>query len=404
MKKSPKKILILNKILFLLFLLLFFRGSSEEVKDFNVIFISLDTTRYDYIDTGRGAKAFTPELKRFSQASVVFENAFSVSSQTLPSHLAVFSSHFPLDLKVLCNEDSYDGSHKMIQQVFQELGYHSAAIISLGTLASGTGFEKGFQVFKDDLFEDGIFFVPAEKITLEAINLLQKIKNRKFFLFVHYSDPHTPYAPPRINHDFEDFCYFIIRRLEVSQGCYLNVKNLEYSKELYGGSYLMRNPESHVNIECQRDGYLKIFQIIPILKKKAALELYKKEVEYMDLHIGKFLDTLEKSGLGKKTITVIFGDHGEGHGEREKYFGHTKFLNRQFIQVPLVMRIPGMEGKRISYPVSCISVTPTILEFLGICDVSFNKRESLFKGIQKGMALSKYFLFGARYFEKARII
>jgi len=114
------------------------------------------------------------------------------------------------------------------------------------------------------------------------------------------------------------------------------------------------------------------------------LELYKKEVEYMDVHIGKILDTLEKSGLGKKTIIVIFGDHGEGHGERENYFGHTKFLNRQFIQIPLMMRFPGVEGKRISHPVSCISVTPTILEFLGICDVTFNKRESLFKGIQKG--------------------
>jgi len=348
MKKAPKKILIVNKIFFLLFSLLFFRGSSKEIKDFNLIFISLDTTRYDYIDTGKGAKSFTPELKRLSQDSVVFENAFSVSSQTLPSHLAVFTSHFPHNLEIFCNEDNYDGRHMMIQQIFQELGYHTAAIISLGTLASGTGFEKGFQVFKDDLFEDGIFFVPAEKITLEAINLLQKIKNRKFFLFVHYSDPHTPYAPPeveglfeiwldgklavefnsyrgailkkairlsagnhnlglRVRHDFEDFCYFIIRRLEVSQGCSLNVKNLEYSKELYGGSYLMRNPESHVNIKCQKDGYLKIFQIIPILKKKAALELYKKEVEYMDLHIGKFLDTLEKSGLGKKTIIVISG-------------------------------------------------------------------------------------------------
>ena len=425
MKKSLKRILIVNKILFLLFLLLFFRGSSKEIKDFNLILISLDTTRYDYIDTGKGAKAFTPELKRLSQDSVVFENAFSVSSQTLPSHLAVFTSHFPHNLGVFCNEDNYDGCHMMIQQIFQELGYHTAAIISLGTLASGTGFEKGFQVFKDDLFEDGIFFVPAEKITLKAINLLQNIKNRKFFLFVHYSDPHTPYAPPeveglfeiwldgklavefnsyrgailkkaiplsagnhnlalKVRHDFEDFCYFIIRRLEVSQECSLNVKNLEYSKELYGGSYLMRNPESHVNIKCQKDGYLKIFQIIPILKKKAALELYKKEVEYMDVHIGKILDTLEKSGLGKKTIIVIFGDHGEGHGERENYFGHTKFLNRQFIQIPLMMRFPGVEGKRISHPVSCISITPTILEFLGIRDESFNKRESLLKGLQKG--------------------
>jgi len=425
MKKAEKKIHVLNKILLLLFSLLFFRGSSKEIKDFNVIFISLDTTRYDYIDTGKGAKAFTPELKRFSQSSVVFENAFSASSQTLPSHLVAFTSYLPYDLGVLCNEDSYDGSHKMIQQVFQGLSYNSAAIISLGTLDSGTGLEKGFQEFKDDLFEDGIFFVPAEKITSEAISLLQNIKNRRFFLFVHYSDPHTPYASPEVEglfeiyldgklvaefnsyrgailkkavpispgnhilelkakHNFEDFSYFIIRGLEASQGCSLNVDNLEYSKELYGGSYLMRRPEGHLNIRCQKEGYLKISQIIPILKKRAALELYRKEVEYMDLHIGKILNTLEKSGLMKKTIIVIFGDHGEGHGERENFFGHARFLNRQFIHVPLIIWLPGVDGRRIHDHVSLLCISPTVLEFLGIRDESFNFRKSLLKGIQKG--------------------
>ncbi len=425
MKKAQKKINVLNKILLLLFSLLFFRSFSKEIKDFNVIFISLDTTRYDHIDTGRGAKAFTPELEKFSQGSVVFENAFSVSSQTLPSHLAVFTSHLPYDLGALCNEDSYDGRHKMIHQVFQELGYRSAAIISLGTLDSGTGLEKGFQEFKNDLFEDGIFFVPAEKITSEAISLLQKMRNRRFFLFVHYSDPHTPYAPPgveglfeirldgklvselnsyrgailkmdipfsegnhilglKVKHDFADFSYFILRGLDISQGCSFDVDNLEYSKELYGGSYLMRSPESHLNVRCKKEGYLKIFQIIPILKKRAALELYRKEVEYMDLHIGKFLNTLEKSGLMRKTIIVIFGDHGEGHGERENFFGHTRFLNRQFIHVPFIIWLPGVESRRINDYISLLCISPTILEFMGIDDESFSSRESILKGIQKG--------------------
>jgi phosphoglycerol transferase MdoB-like AlkP superfamily enzyme len=35
----------------------------------------------------------------------------------------------------------------------------------------------------------------------------------------------------------------------------------------------------------------------------------RKEVEYMNMHIGKFLNKLEKSGLMEKTIIVIFGDY-----------------------------------------------------------------------------------------------
>lgn len=104
----------------------------------------------------------------------------------------------------------------------------------------------------------------------------------------------------------------------------------------------------------------------------------------MDNFIGKFLRFLEKSNSLKKTIVVIFGDHGEGHGEREGFFGHTRFLNRQFIHVPLIMRLPGIKGKRLNTPVSLVCVSPTVLEYLGIRDRSFNYKESVLKGIQRG--------------------
>lgn len=420
-KCNPFKLFLLI-LLFSAFLCL--GCSPKERKDYNVIFINLDTTRYDYIDTGRGAKAYTPELKKFSAQSIVFENAFSTSAQTLPSHLSVFTSHLPHDLGIFSNEYVYDGRFKMIQQVFEESGYHTAALISLGTLTSSTGIKAGFKEFKEDLFGPDTFFVPAEKMTLEAVKMIHKLKNRCFFLFVHYSDPHTPYAPPdvegrfeicidgqsiahfnsytgailrknlplskgshliefKVKHSFEDFRHFIIRKLSLSPGCSSTLENLDYSEHLYEGSYIMNRPEGRINVSCQEDSYVEIFQIIPILKEKASVEYYRREVEYMDRFVGKFLRELEAIGLLRKTIIVIFGDHGEGHGERENFFGHTRFLNRQFIHVPLILRIPGVESKRLSAPVSLISISPTVLEFLGIHERSFISRESLLKDVQK---------------------
>jgi len=407
-------------------LTVFFSGCSpSEEKDLNVILISLDTVRYDHIDTGRGAKASTPELRRFSQHSIVFENAYSISSETLSSHLSVFTSRFPHELRVYGNEHKYDGRYKMIQQVFEESDYSTAAIISLGTLSSATGTKTGFQEFREDLFEEGIFYVPAAKVTQEARRMIEEFKDRRFFLFVHYSDPHTPYAPPnveghfeitldgkliadlnpyqgsilrknlslqkgshviefKVKGSFEDFHHFIIRRLNIGEGCTDDAQNLEFSEKLYEGSYIMRNPESQMRINCEQKGFLEIFQIIPILKKKAALKYYREEVEYMDYFLGKFLRFLEESGLLKKTIVVIFGDHGEGHGERDNFFGHTQFLNRQFIHVPLIMHLPGIEDKRFVSPVSLIGITPTVLECLGIHDKNFKPEESLLKEIKKG--------------------
>ena len=83
----------------------------------NLIYISLDTTRFDFINTGRGARANTPQLKHFASQSVVMDNAFATIPQTLPSHLSVFTSRFPHELGVLGNENQYDGRFKMIQDI-----------------------------------------------------------------------------------------------------------------------------------------------------------------------------------------------------------------------------------------------------------------------------------------------
>jgi len=435
MKDGNEKNLSFRKIaliasMFFFCLIQFFGCASRGKKDFNLVFISLDTTRYDYIDTGKGAKACTPGLKKFSQYSLVFEQAFSSSAQTLPSHLSMFTSRLPHLLGVVSNQYHYDGRYKMIQQALLERGYYTAALISLGTLSSGTGIEAGFLEFKEDLFPEDVFFVPAENITLEAINKIQKLKDQKFFFFVHFSDPHTPYAPPdlkghfeisldgkmiadfnsytgailrktfllskglhnlnlKVNHSLEDFSHFVIRRLTCSSDCSLSAQHLEFSENLYEDSYLMRSPETRIPINCKKDGYIKIFQIIPILKKKAALEFYRREVEYMDYHVGKFLEALERIGLLKKTVVVIFGDHGEGHGERDEFFGHTKFLNRQFIHIPLIMQLPGIEGRRLNTPVSLTNIVPSVLEFMGIRDKDFDSSMNLLKNIKKRKSKQK---------------
>jgi len=415
------KIVILTFGFFLLLL-----GCTSKKKDFNIIYISLDTTRFDYIDTGKGARAYTPELQEYSKRSIVFENAFSTSTQTLPSHLSVFTSHYPHELGVYSNDDQYKGGFKFISQVFEEKGYTTAAIISLGTLNSSTGTQKGFQEFHEDLFDDRIFFVPAEKITSEAIETLHKLQKGRFFLFVHYSDPHTPYAPPEAkggfsisldgnpimrfdsyrgailkeripfskgshvldfetDHDMEDFSHFVIRGLVASEECSLVTEDLVYSEKLYGGSYKMKSSAAQIKIHCKKEGFIEIFQIIPILKSESAREYYRLETVYMDSSVGKLLRSIDEMGLQDKTIVAIFADHGEGHGEREGFFGHTRYLNRQFIHVPLIINIPGWGRKRIGYPVSLVGLSPTILEFLDIRDQSFDYRESFLEALQGGV-------------------
>jgi membrane-anchored protein YejM (alkaline phosphatase superfamily) len=400
-------------------------GCHTAPRDYNVVFISLDTTRSDFVDTGRGAKAFTPELRRFARKSIVFDRAYSTIPQTLPSHLAMLTSYLPHECGVFSNQYQYDNRFKMIQQLLKEKGYATAGVISLGTLSSGTGIAQGFDRYRENVNSKPVFFATAEQVTREGLRLLNQLKKSRFFLFLHYSDPHTPYAPPSVKGDFkvyldgkpvisfnahqgailrtgveippgthqlrfscesrpEDFEFFVLRRLQFSKNCSLAFKNMKFSKMYYNGSHLLRGGEGFVRVKCRGKASMNLFQVIPILNRQAAVSYYRKEVEYMDRYVGKMLRTLEYEKLLENTLVVITGDHGEGLGEREHYFGHVRYLNQQFIHVPFMLHLPGEKPRRITNPVSLVGISPTLLEFMGIHHEGFNPQRSLLKYLKPG--------------------
>ena len=373
----------------------------------NVLLISLDTTRADYVDSGRGGRAWTPELRRFAGSAWVFDNAYTPIPQTLPAHLSLLSGRLPHELGVFGNEYVYDGRCPLLTQVLQRRGWRTAGIASLGTLAAATGFARGFDSYLDHLNDSGHFYVPAERVADAAIEQLKRFGKNKFFLFVHFSDPHPPYAPPQVGSPFtieldgrpllafnaytgiiarlrmklapgrhvlrfrsqapeKDFESFIIRRLQAGKGMRVTLENLEYTTEYYGGSHLLRQARGEAVIHVHRPGELRLFQVIPVLTRLAVLENYRREVEYLDRQVGRLLRSVENEPAAGRTAVIVFADHGEGLGEREGFIGHVRFLNRQFIHVPLLVRIPGEKPRRIEEPVSLRDVPSWLCAGLGI--------------------------------------
>lgn len=413
-----------GKVLILVFCVLTAFSCKNRQPDFNLVLISLDTTRHDYIDTGKGARAFTPGMKAFAKEAVVFERAFCTIPQTLPSHLSILTSYLPHECGVLSNQAIYDGRCKMLQQVLKERGFYTAAIISLGTLAGSTGIGEGFDEFHEGLNDQAVFYATAERITQEATRFLQKVRDNRFFLFLHYSDPHTPYAPPNAPGSFtifldekpvaqfgphqgailrttlplsrgshlvrfqveapgKDFDHFVIRKLEFSPGCRTVYNNIRYSATHYGGAHLLTDMNGSIKIKCAKPGEMKIFQVIPLLNRLAAAHYYRQEIEYMDSRLHRFIQALKDNGLFEKTVVVITGDHGEGLGEREVFFGHVRYLNQQFIRVPLIMHLPGLKPQRIATPVSNAFISPTVLQFIGYADDNFSTQKSLLPLLKK---------------------
>ena len=102
---------------------------------------------------------------------------------------------------------------------------------------------------------------------------------------------------------------------------------------------------------------------------------YVKTAHYLDQAIGEFLQWMKKTGLDKKTILVLYGDHygisGNHHkasAELLKQDDFTNFDNLKFQRVPLMFHMKGLKGGIKDTYGGEIDVLPTLLNLLGIND------------------------------------
>lgn len=90
---------------------------------------------------------------------------------------------------------------------------------------------------------------------------------------------------------------------------------------------------------------------------------YRVVAASIDAEFGRFLRELDRTGLADETVVVFLADHGEGLGY-QGFWLHAVFLWEGMVHVPLMVRVPGLEGRRVDTPVSVIDVAPTLVRML----------------------------------------
>jgi len=93
---------------------------------------------------------------------------------------------------------------------------------------------------------------------------------------------------------------------------------------------------------------------------------YYQVITRVDAQIGQIVDKLKERGVYDDTMIVIVGDHGCQFWEHEHiyYVGH---LYEQSLRLPLIIKIPGVEGGRMTHePVLQLDILPTVMELAGV--------------------------------------
>jgi arylsulfatase A-like enzyme len=315
----------------------------------HVILITIDTLRKDVLSAYGSERVETPTLDGIASDGALFENAFSSSSWTLPSFSSMLTG-LPVTVHKTARADSMLADEfTTIAERLRDSGYYTAAIVDNFFLHPEFNMNQGFleynyypkrqkvinsfgvtvvnQVFPDLLKH----YTSTKDLTDVSLKWLTENRDKDFFLWLHYYDPHIPYAPP-----------------------------WEYiSKDAEKDSHIGYTFESARSV---RSGHFSPNEA----ERKWIRELYDAEVRYVDHELGRFIAALRKYGIYDDALIIVTSDHGEEFWEHGG-FEHGHSLYNEVIGVPLIIRMPGAKpGERLGEKVATRSIPATVLDVLGI--------------------------------------
>lgn len=279
---------------------------------YDLLLVTLDTTRADHLGAYGYADAETPNLDRLAREGVRFSDAVTPVPLTLPAHASMLTGLWPPHHGVRTNSEFRLGAESStLGERLGAAGYTTAAFVSAFVLDSRYGLDRGFATYDDAVeaaggpaFAAGTLERKAPRTTEAYLAwLARQPAGGKLFAWIHYFDAHAPYEPP------------------------------------------------------------------PELARRFAGRPYDGEIALVDRELGRVLEALEQSGRLAKTLVVAVADHGEGLGEHDE-ISHGNFLYDSTLRVPLIVYAPAALGAGLvdGRVVSHVDLLPTLLELLGVAD------------------------------------
>jgi arylsulfatase A-like enzyme len=335
------------------------RASRGPVRRPNVLLYLVDSLRADRLGCYGYDRGTSPNVDAFAAQATRFACMTAQTDWTRGAVASIFTSMMPRGHRVRSGVDALPPSIPVMAEIFRELGYETAGILTNANVSQAFGFDRGFSDYEYlPESEDGEIHQLSDRANEVALAWLDALPgDAPFFLYVHTSDPHIPYAPRSPYR--ERFAP------QVADPALLGKALLD---QLGAGS-----------VDARQD---------PALARDLA-DLYDAEVAFNDEQFGALLRALEARDLTDSTIVVFLSDHGEEFQEHGGW-SHASTLYAEQVDVPLIIRFPDRRGAGlvVSQPARQIDVLPTLLDSLGEDPPPTAEGRSLLPAIGSGRTLS----------------
>jgi arylsulfatase A-like enzyme len=344
----------------------------------NILFIAVDDLRPELGCYGR-AYIKSPNIGRIAKQGMTFDRAYCQQAVCSPSRSSLLTGTRPDTTKVWDLVTHFrDALPNVVAlpQHFKENGYFVQGIgkiyhpgvdderswsvkwqspqapayarVKSGDVKDedkpkakgGPAFEAGD--VPDNFYKDGM----VADLAVKTLRDLSK-KPAPFFFAVGFAKPHLPFVSPKKYWDLYDPA-----KIQLAPNPY--------------------HPENAPDYALTNSGELRNYTNMPAqgpISDDLARQLkhgYYAAVSYMDAQVGKVLDELDRLGLRKNTIIVLWGDHGWKLGEHGEWCKHSNVENDT--NAPLLLSVPGMKtaGQHSKALVEFVDVYPTLADLAGL--------------------------------------
>jgi arylsulfatase A-like enzyme len=313
----------------------------------NTVLIMIDALRADRLNCYGYGPETSPHIDALAADAILFETCITQASWTKPSTATLLTSMYPSSHQAIYKPDMLPDPVVSIAEMLSGEGYFCLGFANNANITPMFNFGQGFDHYSY-LRPDYFFFSPESGFQLTGYNQLRLIRERfisqkkyvqhyyqdarvvndhviswledlrrgRFFVFIHYMEPHDP--------------YFI-------------------------------HPYNGV-------GYARVSDPNPDPSMAGRLsEVYDGEVRHVDEAVGRLCGWLKEAGLYDQTLIVLTADHGQEFHEHGGWWHGTTLYEEQ-IHVPLVVKLPGgkQAGQTDPRLVRILDIAPTILTLAGI--------------------------------------
>jgi arylsulfatase A-like enzyme/Tfp pilus assembly protein PilF len=167
-------------------------GTATTIPDKpSLVLITMEATRADHLGCYENPQAQTPALDRLASEGARFTKAIAVAPLTLPSTASMLTGLYPPKHR-LRGSTGYFFANTTFAEHLKRQGYTTAASVGARILAGELGFGRGFDTYAESRSAPR----SAAAVIDDAIQAIDRLKERPFFLWIQLDDPRAPYRPP----------------------------------------------------------------------------------------------------------------------------------------------------------------------------------------------------------------